>query len=133
MRLMWNCYVGCCLLCAACYAVENIYISEGIDHSIDVRELLGGSNMVAAVALVPVMLFQGHTVSPQWMMSAAGWAILGISVSSTLAYMMFFYTIKVAGPVFASPWQACRDAYLNTPHGAPMTLPAAGEQGRQRG
>ena len=38
-----------------------------------------------------------------------------------------------SGPGFASPWQACRDAYLNTPHGAPMTLPAAGEQGRQRG
>ncbi len=90
------------LLCAVCYSIENIYISEGIDPGIDVRELLAGSNVIAAVGLVPVMLLQGHTVTGQWMMSAAGWAILGISISSTLAYMMFFYTIKVAGPVFAS-------------------------------
>ena len=38
-----------------------------------------------------------------------------------------------SGPVFASPWQAWRNACLNTPHGAPMTLSAAGEQDRQRG
>ena len=90
------------LICAVCYSVENIYISEGVDKTIDVRELLSGSNMVAAVILLPIMFIQGHSVPVEWFVSDAAWAVIGVSVSSTLAYMMFFYTIKIAGPVFAS-------------------------------
>ncbi len=90
------------LLCVLCYSIENIYISEGVEDSIDVRELLCGSNFIASLILIPVMLFQGHTVSLEWMQSTSGLALIGISLTSTFAYRMFFYTIKTSGPVFAS-------------------------------
>ena len=90
------------LLCATCYAIENIYISEGIDDSVDIRELLSGSNAIAALILIPIALVQGHGVSLHWFQSAAAFAVMGIAVSSTFAYMMFFYSIKSSGPVFAS-------------------------------
>jgi drug/metabolite transporter (DMT)-like permease len=35
-------------------------------------------------------------------LSSAGLAISAIAIFSTLAYIMFFYAIKTAGPVFAS-------------------------------
>lgn len=84
------------------YSIENIYISEGVDDSVDVRELLSGSNIIAMLILVPLTLIQGHSVSLEWVVSQSAWAVLGISISSTFAYMMFFYTIKISEPVFAS-------------------------------
>ncbi len=90
------------LVCAVCYAVENVYISEGISADLDIRELLCGSNIVATIVLIPVTLGLGVGEPPGWLVSSAGLAIIGISVSSAIAYMMFFYTIKRAGPVFAS-------------------------------
>ena len=90
------------LVCAACYAVENLYISEGIAPEIDVRELLSGSNIVASIFLVPMSLTFGPPVSPDWFVSGSALAVFGIAISSILAYMMFFQSIKTAGPVFAS-------------------------------
>jgi drug/metabolite transporter (DMT)-like permease len=90
------------LVCAVCYSIENLYISEGIDKSVEIRELLCGSNIVAAVILFPVMSLQGFDFVPLFLQSNAIWAVFGISFCSTMAYMMFFYSIRVAGPVFAS-------------------------------
>ena len=90
------------LVCAICYSIENLYISEGIDKSVEIRELLCGSNMVSAVILIPAMSLQGFDFVPLFLQSNALWAVVGISFTSTMAYMMFFYTIRVAGPVFAS-------------------------------
>ena len=90
------------LVCAICYSIENLYISEGIDESVEIRELLCGSNMVAAVFLIPVMSFQDFDFVPLFLQSNTVWAIFGISICSTMAYMMFFYTIRISGPVFAS-------------------------------
>ena len=37
-----------------------------------------------------------------WLVSEAGLAVTGIALGSGFAYLMFFYTIKTSGPVFAS-------------------------------
>ena len=52
--------------------------------------------------MIPVALGMGTTTSVSWLMSSAGLALTGIAASSSIAYMMFFYTIKTSGPVFAS-------------------------------
>ena len=90
------------VLCAVCYAIENVYISEGINIDLDIRELLCGSNIVATIILVPATAWMGVGVPVSWMLTPAALAITTIALSSTLAYMMFFYTIRTAGPVFAS-------------------------------
>jgi drug/metabolite transporter (DMT)-like permease len=90
------------LLCAILYAFENVYISKGIARHTDVRELLFSSNLVAAVIQFPLAIYLGVDESWTWLASDAGLAIAGIAIGSSLAYAMFFYTIKISGPVFAS-------------------------------
>ena len=79
-----------------------MYISEGIAHDLDIRELLCGSNIVAVIFLIPVTSWMGVGVPVSWVFSSAGMAISTIALISTVAYLIFFYTIKTAGPVFAS-------------------------------
>ena len=90
------------LLCAILYAVENVYISKGIAPHTDVRELLFSSNLVAALIQFPLAIYLGVDESWTWLASDAGLSIAGIAIGSSLAYAMFFYTIKISGPVFAS-------------------------------
>ena len=111
------------LLCATCYAVENVYIGESIDDTADVRQLLFGSNVIATIVLLPLAVQYADNITPAWFVSASSWAILGVSVTSTLAYMMFFYAIKTAGPVFAS-----QCAYIVTTSGVIWGIITLGEK-----
>ena len=90
------------IVCAILYAVENVYISKGIVPGTDVRDLLLGSNLVAAAIQFPLAIFLGVDESWTWLATDAGLAITGIAFGSGLAYAMFFYSIRIAGPVFAS-------------------------------
>jgi drug/metabolite transporter (DMT)-like permease len=89
-------------VCALLYAIENVYIGRGVNPFIDVRELLFGSNLVAASIQFPLAMYLGVDESWHWLASPAGLAIAGIAIGSGFAYAMFFYTIKTSGPVFAS-------------------------------
>lgn len=90
------------VLCALFYAIENIYIGRGIPLAIDIRELLFGSNLVAVSLQFPLALFLGIAEPVSWLLSDAGLAIIGITLTSAVAYAMFFFTIQRSGPVFAS-------------------------------
>ena len=89
-------------ICALLYAIENVYIGRGVNPLIDIRELLFGSNLIATMVQFPLALYLGVDESWRWLASPAGLAIAGIAIGSGFAYAMFFYTIKTAGPVFAS-------------------------------
>ncbi len=90
--------VGSALL----YSAENVYIARAIDPRIDLRELLFGSNLVALLLQFPLALYLGVAEPVAWLGSKSGLAIVGITLTSALAYGLFFYSIRVAGPVFAS-------------------------------
>ena len=90
------------IVCALLYAVENVYIGKGVAPSIDIRELLFGSNLVAALFQFPLAMVLGVDESWSWLASETGLAVTGIALGSGFAYLMFFYTIKTSGPVFAS-------------------------------
>ncbi|MCP4470186.1 MAG: DMT family transporter [Gammaproteobacteria bacterium] len=90
------------IVSAVLYSIENVYIGRGIPASIDIRELLFASNLLAALIQFPLALYLGVDESLNWLLSDAGLALAGIAFGSCIAYAMFFYTIKTAGPVFAS-------------------------------
>ncbi len=90
------------LVCAWLYAVENVYISRGIPTNADIRELLFGSNLIASLIQFPLAFYLDLHLHWTWLASDAGLAIVGIALGSSIAYAMFFYTIKTSGPVFAS-------------------------------
>ncbi len=90
------------LVCALLYAIENVYIGRGIDASIDIRELLFASSLIASLIQFPLAYYLGIHESWTWLATDAGLAIAGTALGSSVAYAMFFYTIKTSGPVFAS-------------------------------
>ena len=90
------------IVCALLYAIENVYIGRGVAPSIDIRELLFGSNLLASLFQFPLAIYLGVDEPANWLVSEAGLAIAGIALGSCFAYAMFFFTIKTAGPVFAS-------------------------------
>ena len=68
-----NYWILAVVLCAVFYAIENVYIAEGISDEMDVRELLSGSNIVAAIVLIPhpfgwmsMNLFPGYLLQRAW-------------------------------------------------------------------
>ena len=90
------------VLCALFYAIENVYISRGIPGHVDIREFLLGSNLIAIMIQFPLAIYLGVDESWTWLATDEGLAVVGIAVGSGFAYSMFFYSIKSAGPVFAS-------------------------------
>lgn len=90
------------LVCAVCYSLENVYFSESVGEKVNIFEILSGSTIVASVILIPANYLTGVAEPVSWIFSSSGWAITAIAAVSTVAYGMFFYTIRVAGPVFAS-------------------------------
>jgi drug/metabolite transporter (DMT)-like permease len=90
------------IICALLYAIENVYIGRGVEPSIDIRELLFASNLLASLFQFPLAIYLGVDEPAGWLVSEAGLAIAGIALGSGFAYAMFFFTIKTAGPVFAS-------------------------------
>ncbi len=97
-----NFWILLVVLCALFYAAENVYISEGVSYETSIFELLCGATVVSLVFLVPATFSLGTGNLFPWVLTSSGWAITGIAVVSVAAYSMFFYTIKTAGPVFAS-------------------------------
>ena len=118
-----NLWILLVFICALLYAVENVYIGRGVAPAIDIRELLFGSNLVAALIQFPLAMYLGVDESWSWLASPAGLAIAAIALGSGLAYLMFFYTIKTAGPVFAS-----QCAYVVTISGVIWGIIAFSEQ-----
>ncbi len=90
------------VLCAIFYATENVYIAVGVSDDIDIREILCGSNILAAIVLVPITLWLDVSTPVSWLLTPSGWAISATAVLSVLAYTLFFYAIRTSGPVFAS-------------------------------
>jgi len=90
------------VLCALCYAIENVYIGRGIPHHVDIRELLFASNLLAMLVLFPLTIRLGVDEPLGWLLTDAGLALIAIALANGIAYLMFFHSIKSAGPVFAS-------------------------------
>jgi len=111
------------VLCALFYAIENVYISRGIPGHVDIREFLFGSNLVAILIQFPLSIYLGVDESWTWLATDAGLAVVGIAIGSGFAYSMFFYSIKSAGPVFAS-----QCAYVVTISGVIWGIIAFSEQ-----
>jgi drug/metabolite transporter (DMT)-like permease len=81
------------MLCALLYAVENVYIGRGIDTSIDVRELLFGSNLLASLVQFPLAVYLGVDESLGWLSSDAG--LVANQTPSLIGWLVS--TLRISG------------------------------------
>ena len=97
-----NFWILLVVLGSGLYAVENVYVEKGANEVVSVYELLCGANIVGVCLQFPLVVALGIAEQPAWLLTQAGLALVGIAVSSALAYSMFMITIRMAGSVFAS-------------------------------
>ena len=90
------------LISAFLYTIENVYIGEAVKPDVDIRELLCGANLLSAFILMGFVTVAGIDVPIDWLFTIEGLALAGTALGSGIAYALFFYTIKLSGPVFAS-------------------------------
>ena len=90
------------LLAAVFYTVENIVVDRYIPDHIDMAGLLAGAMCVAALLLLPWVLFLDAFVPVGLPFDALDATIIAMAVVSSAAYLMYLYLIKSAGAVFAS-------------------------------
>jgi len=118
-----NLWILLAVFCAFSYAVEGVYIEHKVDPKIEVTELLCGSNIVAILLMVPAGLWLDVSEPVTWLMTTAGYGVIGASIGTGLAYALYFYAIKIAGAVFTS-----QCAYIITISGVFLGIIFYGEQ-----
>lgn len=86
------------------YAATNVFSSARTRPPGDSLAFAGGMLMASALLMTPLVLALGafHRPVLSLPVSAADWAILGQIVISSVAYMLFFEIIRIAGGVFFS-------------------------------
>jgi len=118
-----NLWILLAISCAFSYAIEGIYIEHKVDRKVDVSELLCGSNIVSILLMVPVGLWLGVTEPVTWLVTPAGYGVIGAAIGTGLAYALYFYAIKIAGAVFTS-----QCAYIITISGVLLGIIFYGEE-----
>lgn len=87
---------------AVFYTLENVYVDVYIPKSTDMVVLLMGGLIIAGVILLPLVATLDAFVPINYPLGNPEWAILGMIVVSSVAYLIFLYLIKYSGAVFAS-------------------------------
>ncbi len=97
-----NFWIILVVLGSGLYAVENVYVEKGVTETVSVYELLCGANLLGMCLQFPLVMALDIAEPPSWLFTQAGLALLGIALSSSVAYALFMTTIRRAGSVFAS-------------------------------
>lgn len=90
------------VVCAACYAVEAVYIALRRPAGTDSIAAVAGMFWAASALLLPLVLATGTIVTLPLPWGEVEWAIVGMVVLSALAYGTYFHVVDAYGPVFAS-------------------------------
>lgn len=115
-------FVMLAVVCAFCYALENIYIDFRMPSG-EALTILCGMLAVATLIMVPMNVIFDAFWWPQWPFGPVEWSILGIALINAFAYGTFVHLVNTAGPVFAS-----QTAYVITLSGVAWGMVLFGER-----
>ena len=90
------------ILCAVCYSVENLFVDSWIPPATDMAALLATSMLISTVLLLPLVFLMDSFVPLQFPFGALEFAVAGMGVVTSFAYVVFLYLIQTSGAVFAS-------------------------------
>ncbi len=97
--LIW---IAIALIAPFCYALEGNYLSWRGETGIDPVATLWGASLLAAALSIPLAFGTGQAISPFKPWGPPEWAILGIGLCHSFAYVGYIWMIGRAGSVFAS-------------------------------
>ena len=90
------------LIASVFYTLENIYVDMRVGQHPDMIGLLTIALMIAALVLAPIIYFEGAFYPINWPLDRAELALIAMMLVSSVAYVLFLYSVKLAGAVFAS-------------------------------
>ena len=94
-------YVLLAVVCALCYAIENIYIDFRMPSG-EALTILCGMLAVASLITAPFVVAFDAFWWPSWPLGAVEWSIVWMALINAFAYGTFVHLVTTAGPVFAS-------------------------------
>jgi drug/metabolite transporter (DMT)-like permease len=90
------------LVAAAFYAIEGIYLEVKIPASTDLIALLCASLFTSAILILPIIYIQDAFFTISFPFRQFEWVLISLALVSSSAYVVFLYTVKIAGAVFAT-------------------------------
>ena len=114
-------FVILAVICAFCYAIENVYIDLRMPPG-EALTILCGMLAMASVIMAPIAFISGVFWWPTWPMGSVEWSLLGLALINAFAYGTFVHLVNTAGPVFAS-----QAAYITTLSGIAWGMILFGE------
>jgi len=94
-------FIGLAVICAFCYAVENIYIDLRMPPG-EALTILCGMFAVATIITGLIAIIFDEFWWPEWPLGSVEWSIIGLALINAFAYGTFVHLVNTAGPVFAS-------------------------------
>ena len=90
------------VVCALCYAIENIFIGMRMPDDVDAMTVLCGMLAMGTMMAASAAYVTDSFYRPVYPLTEVEWAVLVMAVVNVIAYGMFIYLVNGAGPVFAS-------------------------------
>lgn len=90
------------LLTPFCFALCSIYISLKRPPDASVLSLTSGMLFFSSLLLLPLVVTTHQFYLPTLPFSLRDWVILAEIILSSIGYLLFFFLIKTAGPVYYS-------------------------------
>ena len=90
------------LIASIFYTYEGLYVDSSVPDDQNMLSLLAGGFTLGTLRFIPVVAVTDAWVPMSFHFGKVEWAVTAIVVISCIAYLTFFYAIKLAGAVFAS-------------------------------
>lgn len=90
------------LVTPACYALQNVLAARLRPPRAASLALAGGMLLTTAAVLLPVALLTGQMYLPRWPAGTAEAALLAQLLLTSLAYLLYFELLRLAGPVYVA-------------------------------
>ncbi|MFT6371871.1 MAG: drug/metabolite transporter (DMT)-like permease [Gammaproteobacteria bacterium] len=90
------------LVAAAFYAIESVYLEVKVPAGADLIGLLCASLLITAILILPIVYYKDAFFPISFPFQQFEWVLLSLALVSSAAYVVFLYTVKIAGAVFAS-------------------------------
>lgn len=85
----------------SCYAIQSVYIAKRTPAHIDTLMMAAGTMLCGGGVLLPIGVAGGAVVAPWPLDDLIVLGLIAVGAINCAAILLFFWLIRVAGPVFA--------------------------------
>jgi drug/metabolite transporter (DMT)-like permease len=85
----------------SCYAIQSVYIAKRTPAHIDTIQMAAGTMLCGGGVLLPIAAATDSVVGPWPLTDPVVLGVVAVGAINCVAILVFFWLIRVAGPVFA--------------------------------